>query len=77
VKVLGSKAVNSLKLTQLSLINTDLESKFQTPRQISVPMSIPIFMQLRNQPIYKEYLELIRNLDSCSMWRVEVEKPKV
>jgi hypothetical protein len=77
VKVLGSKAVNSLKLTQLSLINTDLESKFQTPRQISVPMSIPIFMQLRNQPIYKEYLELIRNLDSCSMWLVEVEKPKV
>ena len=40
-------------------------------------MSIPIFMQLRNQQIYKEYLELIRNLDSCSMWRVEVEKPKV
>jgi hypothetical protein len=27
--------------------------------------------------MYKDYLELIINLDSCSMWRVEVEKPKI
>lgn len=40
-------------------------------------MSIPIFMQFRNQTLYNDYIELIRNLDTCSMWRVEVEKPKV
>ncbi len=75
VKLLGSKAVNSLKLTQLS--QQVKETPFHTPSQLSIPMSIPIFIQLRNQTLYSEYLELIRNLDTCSMWRVEVERPKI
>ena len=40
-------------------------------------MSLPVYMLLRNDKMNAQYLELIRFLDTCSMWRVEVERPKI
>jgi hypothetical protein len=45
---LGSKALNSLKLRELSVIDG---KDFSTPEQITIPMTIPIYIQHQNQTL--------------------------
>jgi hypothetical protein len=83
VKLLGSKSVNSLRLTEIS-IKLDQAHKgnkaapmFYTPCQVTVPMTIPVYMQMQDVEKYRKYCELIAGVDACGMWRVSDDRSKI
>ena len=40
-------------------------------------MTLPIYIQLQNAELSQKYQELITNLDTCAMWKVELEREKI
>ena len=83
IKLLGSKSVNSLKLTEISrkleikLGKGMQEGMFYTPSQVTIPMTVPLYIIQQDQVLSKAYKDKVRELDLCGMWRVPLEQEKV
>ncbi|TNV84808.1 hypothetical protein FGO68_gene14813 [Halteria grandinella] len=71
VKELGSKSVNSLRLTEISK-GCGL---FKTPRQVTVPKNVNTY--LVSIAAKKEFDDLNKELDTCAMWKIELLRPKI
>jgi hypothetical protein len=83
IKLLGSKSVNSLNLTEISrkleikLGKGTQEGMFYTPCQVTIPMTVPLYIIEKDQVLSKSYKDKVRELDLCGMWRVPLEQEKV
>ena len=75
--------MNSLKLTEISRklelkLGIEMqEGMFYTPCQVTIPMTIPLYIIEHDQVLSKAYKDKVRELDLCGMWRVPLEQEKV
>lgn len=72
VRQLGSKSVNSLRLTEIA---KGCGGLFKTPRQVTVPKNVNTY--LVNCAAQQELETLNQEIDTCAMWKIEVLRPKV
>lgn len=73
IKYLGSKSVNSLRLTELAA----KIGSFKTPLQVTVPFTIPLYIQLLDSQLNEDFVKAMASLDSCAMWKMPLERDKV
>ncbi|CDW77583.1 water chloroplastic-like [Stylonychia lemnae] len=75
VQLLGSKSVNSLRLKDIS--QDSEKHQFFTPEQITVPMTVPQFLLMRDQAQYDLYQQLIDKLDEAPVYMVQPLREKI
>lgn len=65
--------MNSLRLTELA----GKVGTFKTPLQVTVPFTIPLFIQLQDYKLNEDFVKAMTALDLCAMWKIPLERDKV